>query len=202
MVLTRMNLKRRWPSSDFCELFSLSDAGQGRVTMKTGWTMNKNLFGLVCGFASRRVRSFWLVFLAFCLFASGAYAQETVCARVKIEIKQELTLERQAFDAEMRINNTTDSGLIENVSVVVKVTDENGVPVAVTDNPNDLTAKFFIRLSGKQNISDVTGTGAVSPKTTASINWLLIPAPGSAGPNPAGKKYLVGATWYPLCALA
>jgi hypothetical protein len=38
-------------------------------------------------------------------------AQETVCARVKIEIKQELTLERQAFDAEMRINNTTDTGL-------------------------------------------------------------------------------------------
>ncbi len=154
----------------------------------------ENLFGLVCNSVSRMARSFWLVFLALCFFASGAYAQETVCAPVKIEIKQELTLERQAFDAEMRINNTTDSGLIENVSVVVKVTDKNGVPVAVTDNPNDLTAKFFIRLSGKQNISDVTGTGAVSPKTTASINWLLIPAPGSAGPNPAGKKYLVGAT--------
>jgi hypothetical protein len=31
-----------------------------------------------------------------------AAAQETVCTRVKIEIKQELTLERQAFDAEER----------------------------------------------------------------------------------------------------
>src|SRR4051812_28675720 len=50
-----------------------------------------------------------------------AQAQETVCARVKIEIKQELTLERQAFDATMKINNTTDTGVIENVSVVVKV---------------------------------------------------------------------------------
>ncbi|MSS75397.1 MAG: hypothetical protein EXR90_00435 [Methyloglobulus sp.] len=29
-------------------------------------------------------------------------AVETVCARVKIEIKQELTLERQAFDAQMK----------------------------------------------------------------------------------------------------
>ena len=33
-------------------------------------------------------------------------AQESVCARVKIEFKQELTLERQAFDTEMRITNS------------------------------------------------------------------------------------------------
>lgn len=121
-------------------------------------------------------------------------AQTTVCARVKIEIKQKLSLERQAFDAEMKINNTTDSGAIENISVVIKVTDEAGTPVIVTDNPNDLSAKFYVRLSNKQNISDVNGTGAVAAKTTSTINWLLIPAPGSAGNSPFGKKYLVGAT--------
>ena len=33
-------------------------------------------------------------------------AQESVCVRVKIDIKQELTPERQAFDAEMRITNS------------------------------------------------------------------------------------------------
>ncbi|MEF9997060.1 MAG: hypothetical protein RR784_10815 [Burkholderiaceae bacterium] len=67
-----------------------------------------------------------LLLAALAATALPALAQETVCARVKIEIKQELTLERQAFDAEMRINNTTDTGVIENVSVVVKITDENG----------------------------------------------------------------------------
>ena len=121
-------------------------------------------------------------------------AQETVCASVRIQIKQQLTLERQAFDAEMKINNTTDSGLITNVSVDVKVMEENGTPVAITDDPNASGAKFFIRVSNKQNISDVTGTGVVNPATSAVINWLLIPAPGSAGLNPTGKKYLVGAT--------
>lgn len=133
---------------------------------------------------------------AFVIFAAltPAIAQETVCARVKIEIKQELTLERQAFDAEMKIHNTTDTGVIENVSVTVKVTDEAGTPVAVTSDPNDLSAKFYLRLSNKQNISAVDGTGTVSPRTTSTINWLLIPAPGSAGSSPAGKKYLVGAT--------
>ena len=137
------------------------------------------------------------ILIAFVVtFCQGyAHAQETLCARVKIEIKQELTLERQAFDAEMKINNTTDASTIDNVSIQVKVTDENGSPVAVTDNPNDLSAKFYIRLSGKQNIDAIDGSGKVNPKTTAILNWLLIPAPGSAGTSPQGKKYLVGATF-------
>jgi hypothetical protein len=74
------------------------------------------------------------------------------------------------------------------------VSDENGIPVLITDNPNDLGAKFFVRLTSKQNIANVEGSGTVAPKTTSVINWLLIPAPGSAGATPLGKKYLVGAT--------
>lgn len=124
----------------------------------------------------------------------SALAQETVCASVKIEIKQELALERQAFDAEMRINNTTDTGVIENILVEVKVTDEAGTPVSVTSDPNNLSAKFFIRVSNKQNISAIDGSGTVGPRTTGVINWLLIPAPGAAGTSPLGKKYLIGAT--------
>jgi hypothetical protein len=145
--------------------------------------MRRNLFGRICAGLT--------VMLALSV---PAFAQETVCASVKIQIKQQLTLERQAFDAEMKINNTTDSGVISNVSVVVKVMEENGTPVAVTEDPNASGAKFFIRVSNKQNISDVTGTGTISPATSAVINWMIIPAPGSAGLNPAGKKYLVGAT--------
>ena len=124
----------------------------------------------------------------------AASAQETVCARVKIEIKQELTFERQAFDAEMKIHNTTDTSVIESVGVTVKVTDENGTPVPVTDNANDLSAKFFIRIASRENIGAVDGTGTVNAKTTAAINWLIIPTPGAGGTSALGKKYLVGAT--------
>jgi len=131
--------------------------------------------------------------LGFFLHAN-AHAQETVCARVKIEIKQELTLERQAFDAEMKISNTLDSSSLSEVGVVVKITDEAGVPVAVTNDPDNLSAKFFVRVSSMDNIADVAGNGVVSPSTTAQINWLIIPAPGAAGLSPLGKKYLVGAT--------
>lgn len=135
-----------------------------------------------------------LALLGASLMSPTSYAQETVCAKVKIEIKQELTLERQAFDAQMKINNTTTTGVIENVAVVVKVTEEDGTPVTITSDPNNLSAKFFVRISSKQNIDNVDGTGTVNPSTASIINWLIIPAPGSAGSNPFGKKYLVGAT--------
>jgi hypothetical protein len=120
------------------------------------------------------------------LAAGVVQAQETVCARVKIEIKQELTLERQAFDATMKINNSTDTGVIENVSVVVKVTEENGAPVAITDDPNNVGAKFYVRVSQKQNISNVDGSGTVNPASTAIIDWLIIPRPRLGRQQPAG----------------
>ena len=124
----------------------------------------------------------------------AAFAQETVCAKVKIEIKQELAFERQGFEAEMKISNSTDTSLLENISVDVKVTDELGTPVSISTDPNDLSAKFFIRLAKKENIAAVDGTGTVAPRSTARIEWLLIPSPGAAGSSPLGKKYLVGAT--------
>ena len=49
-------------------------------------------------------------------FPGLAYSADSVCARVKIEIKQELTLERQAFDATMKINNGLDTTSLDNVS--------------------------------------------------------------------------------------
>lgn len=121
-----------------------------------------------------------LAWLLLAVAPQHANAQETVCARVKIEIKQELTLERQAFDAEMKISNTLDASSLTDVGVVVKVTDEAGVPVAVSDDPNNTSAKFFIRVTNRQNIGSIDGTGAVAAATTATINWLL------AGVHPTG----------------
>lgn len=147
---------------------------------------NKQALGFAQLASSIRPNYVCLSVVALSLFAfllpMTADAVETVCARVKIEIKQELTLERQAFDAQMKINNnnnttTTADGVISNVSVEVKVSDENGAPVSITTDPNNQNAKFFLRVSGKQGIVDITGTGSVAPQTAATINWLLIPAP-------------------------
>jgi len=65
---------------------------------------------------------FWL--LAFSLQPS-ALAQDSICARVKIEILQELTLEREAFEARMTINNGVTGMPIDNISVDVNVADKD-----------------------------------------------------------------------------
>jgi len=47
-------------------------------------------------------------------------ADDTVCASVKIEIHQELTLERQGFEARLQVHNTRESTPLEDVQVDVE----------------------------------------------------------------------------------
>lgn len=138
------------------------------------------------------IHGLFLALFAFILTANSHAG--TVCAQVKIEIQQELTLERQAFDAMMRINNGLDTLSINNVNVDVSFEDEDGNSVLATSDPDNTQAKFFIRIDSMDNISDVTGYGSVAPSTTAEIHWLIIPAPGAAENIPTGKLYFVGAT--------
>jgi hypothetical protein len=121
-------------------------------------------------------------------------ADDSVCARVKIEIQQELTLERQAFDAHMRINNGLTGIAIENVGVTVSFADKDGNTVRATSDPDDTTALFFIRLNSMDGIGDVGGTGTVQPSSSADIHWLIIPAPGASNGLQEGTLYYVGAT--------
>jgi hypothetical protein len=137
----------------------------------------------------------WLPFLfLFSVFPDASFAEEGICARVKIEIRQEMTLERQAFDAYMRINNGLDTITLENVDVDVMFADEDGNSVIATSDPNDPLAVFFIRIESMENISDVAGGGVVAPATSADIHWLIIPAPGASNGLEMGALYYIGAT--------
>lgn len=151
---------------------------------------DKGMIGAIGNYIASGVGLVWLVMGC----VAPTLAQESVCARVKIEIKQELTLERQAFNAELRITNSLPATSLSHVGVVVKVTDENGVPATVTTDPNDLSAQFYIRQTRTENIDNVSGTGEVPAAATSVVEWLLIPAPGSAGETALGKRYLVGAS--------
>lgn len=135
-----------------------------------------------------------VVVLSLCVVAQVSHAQESVCARVKMEVSQEVTLERQAFDAHMRISNGLDLVALENVQVEVIFQDAGGKTVRASSDPSDTDARFFIRLDSLQNISRVDGGGVVSPRTSADIHWLIIPAPGASLGAPQGTLYTVGAT--------
>src|SRR6185312_14322863 len=75
-----------------------------------------------------------------------ALAQESICAQVKIQIEQEATLERQAFDAQMKIANGLDTAALESVGINVTFQDESGATVKATSDPADTSALFFIRI--------------------------------------------------------
>ena len=136
-----------------------------------------------------------LICFSWVLFSSPALAEDdSLCARVKLEIRQELALERQAFDAHMRITNGLSHITLEDVRVDVVFSDEEGNSVLASSDPDNTDALFFIRLDSLENIDNVDGTGLVEPLATADIHWLIIPAPGASNGIPQGTLYYVGAT--------
>jgi hypothetical protein len=134
------------------------------------------------------------ILLSVLFVFTTAQADEDLCARVKIEIIQELTMERQAFDAHMSINNGLTHIALEDIAVVVNFADESGQPVVATSDPNNTEALFFIRVDSMDNVSDINGSGTVQPSTSADIHWLIIPAPGASNGLEQGALYYVGAT--------
>lgn len=126
--------------------------------------------------------------------AARCHAAQAVCAEVKIEIKQEMTLERQAFDAHMKISNGLSHISLEKVIISIRFSDEDGDTVLATNDPDEPSARFFIRVDSMTNISDVAGSGKIAPSTSADIHWLIIPAPGASKGLESGTLYYVGAT--------
>ena len=137
----------------------------------------------------------WIaLFLVVCAYQGArAAVVQSVCAKVQLAIEQELTLERQAFDARLRINNGLAGIALEDVQVDVLFTDALGDPVLASSDGDDTNALFFIRIDTLDQINAVDGTGVVAPESSAEIHWLIIPSPGAGGALPQGTKYFVGA---------
>ena len=141
----------------------------------------------------RRLGPAALLVLVLGLLA-GPVAAQSVCAVVKIEVRQELTFERQGFEARMRIINDLDSFALEELAIEVLFTDADGNPVVASSDPNAEDADFFIGQPSLDGIDAIDGTDTVAAGTTADIRWLIVPTAGAGGTDPNGQLYLVGAT--------
>ncbi len=106
----------------------------------------------------------------------------TIHETVMLSISQNATTERDAFWAGLGIRNRMSDNNIENVRVRLQITDENGL------NANE---KFFIRAPQLDGISNIDGTGRISPLKLAKAQWLIIPKSGAGGTN--GQKYNISA---------
>lgn len=123
----------------------------------------------------------------------AATASDAVCAEVRIEIRQKLNLERQAFDAVLRIRNGLATSEIEALAVNILFTDALGNPVQASSDPNQTSARFFVRLDSLEGMDAVDGSGRVSPASTGVARWLIIPSASAGGTTAAGEIYRIGA---------
>ena len=112
-------------------------------------------------------------------FIKPAQAEDSLCSTVKIEILQEMTLERQAFEAHMRITNGHKDLSLTEVEVNVLFKDSDGEPVPASYDPDDTSALFFLRVDEMDGVDAIDGAGTVVPEGVADIYWLIIPAPGA-----------------------
>lgn len=118
---------------------------------------------------------------------------EGACAKVRLEIQQELTLERQGFDARMAITNTVPGVDVTNLKVVLSIKDQEGREVRYSSDPNDPSALFFVRQSSLAGIRATDGSGVVQSGGEGEAHWLLVPAPGAAKQQQEGARYSIGA---------
>ncbi len=110
--------------------------------------------------------SFWL------LPGASALRAQTLCTEVKLEIKQEAALEREAFDAVLEVVNEYPAYGLTGFRVDISIKDPQGAPA------DDL---FFVKLNSKEGVTAVDGSGVVQPVSTATVRWLIIPSTGSGG---------------------
>lgn len=127
------------------------------------------------------------------LWHGVALASEAVCAEVRIEIRQKLNLERQAFDAVLRIRNGLAESDIEALSVNVLFQDALGNPVQASADPSQTSARFFVRLDSLEGVDAVDGSGRVAAGSVGVARWLIIPSASAGGESAAGQMYRVGA---------
>jgi hypothetical protein len=97
-----------------------------------------------------------------------------VCARVKLQIDQELVLARNAFNATLDLGNDGTSPL-ENISVQLNIVDDQG------RSAND---RFGIRAPVLNGLSGVDGTGSLLANASGSASWILVPTSEAAPTGP------------------
>jgi uncharacterized membrane protein len=116
--------------------------------------------------------------------AAFSQANDTgVCATVQLQINQQATVARSAFQASFELDNQKPADTLQNVSVNLDVQDMSG---------NDATSLFFISAPTLSGLTAVDGTGTLAPDTSGTAGWTIIPTNAAAANGIT--QYLVGGT--------
>lgn len=129
--------------------------------------------------------------LALLVLSASLQAQglDGVCARVRMEIPQELTLERIGFEATLEVTNNDGEDPLTEFSARLVFIDPSKDP---TDPEYDASSLFFVQPPQLENVNSVEGSGVIGPTRTAIVRWFIIPKIAAGGEDPRGKPYLIG----------
>lgn len=126
--------------------------------------------------------------LVFAFLTGEAEGADSVCAKARIEISQEVAFERQAFEARMTISNDLPGAAVTSINVGLRFFDAEGNPVNFTYDANATGDNvFFVRMDTSIPESIATGT-------SSTLKWLIIPTAGAGGTEASGNLYFAGAT--------
>ena len=118
----------------------------------------------------------------------AAQQYQGLCSYVKIEILQELALERVGFLATLEVTNNEGDASITDFSAALTFGE------SLSDGTiRDASDIFFVQPPKIRGITGIDGTGIISPGQKAIVEWFIIPKLTAGGTTPDGKRYRIGA---------
>ncbi len=109
--------------------------------------------------------------------------QAGTCARVEIQLSQDVAITRTAFRATLTIGNSPVNVQIQNLKVELDIRDARSNPA---------NAKFGISNPVLTSLSDVVGGGTIAPGAQGTAVWTILPTRDAA--PLANTIYTVGGT--------
>ncbi len=94
-----------------------------------------------------------------------------VCAAVQLQLSQQATVARSAFQATFTLDNQKPADTLQSISVNLVVHDMSG---------NDATNLFYISAPTLSGLTAVDGTGNLAPDSSGTAGWTIIPSDAAA----------------------
>lgn len=106
--------------------------------------------------------------------------RKSVCASVTIEIKQKLTMTREAFEGTLTIFNGNTTTAMKEIEIFLEVRNEN----------NEIANELFeIETKALDILTGIDGTGQLGPEEKGSATILFIPERGAAPEVPQSYSF-------------
>jgi len=140
--------------------------------------------------AAIRIASLAIALISFDAFSAQQY--QGFCSYVKMEIQQQMAIERTGFLATLEVTNNESDAIITDFSALLTFskTEVNENEEAIEIEASD---RFFVQPPILKGITSIDGQGQIAPGETAVVEWFIIPKINAGGESALGLQYQIGA---------